>query len=1270
MVVSRTVTRIPLHGGKACPSLSQHRKCNEHDCPRDCQVTAWTIFSGCSAVCKGGTKTRTRSITHEASLGGKPCPVLKNTRDCNTEPCAVDCTVSEWGTWSMCTASCGKGVHWRERTITQIKKWDGHKCLPLKDMGECKERECPIDCKMGEWGEFSACDASCGGGVQKRTRKPLVNPNHGGHLCPHDEESKHCNQQGCPLDCTYTAYGEWSACSESCGYGLRSRSRTVSTRPEFGGKACPGVRQTAECNMGLCPIHCSVSSWSPWGHCTKTCGEGQQSRTRVVVRHAHHGGYVCPDLAQTQLCNMRPCPVHCEMNEWTNWSRCSKECDYGVQTRSRTIKSPLSGPAYGGKACPAMWEEKACASWKCAVNCEVSNWGSPGPCSKSCGSGTYTRTRSILTIPQWKGHVCPALEEQLTCNAKPCKVNCQYFDFQDWSQSPCSVSCGTGVQRRTKTVRVAPLYGGTPCIGLHETKTCDKGPCPVHCEVTDWEKWTDCDATCGVGHQERIRRVTQDHNDSGDICPNLKEKRECFVKACPVNCVANPVWRPWGSCTQTCDGGTRTRTRDLLSNARNGGVCEEALSEKEDCGLDACPVDCQLGDWGVWGECSVTCLTGIKNRTKTIISEAVGTGRSCSSIQQIEKVHCNAGPCPVKCEVSEWGSWDTCSESCGVGKTSRTRSVVTTALHGGVCPNLKQGKECMLKLCPVDCEVSEFSGWSTCSVSCGTGLQTRSKRVTTGNVGAGKACPAKADMVQVTDCTRPACVTTTTTTKAATIEAPTPAPTFSTEAAWDQVDHSRTKHGDWAPTNGKSATRAEGVWEEQEKHVHVAADINDRHGHCRNGDELVPDGWKGAGATAQTYCNLCTCVPGEEDVTCTKRNCPAVRDPQVKKNQASKDWATCDTVTCTATQRGPIEAPHWVIEVQHSHSEHMKKHVCTFNKFSGRCTCKCKAPYKTYTQSPQYGAFNFGSVTTSKCKTIHFKNPYDPNLGDVRVSASASFSAAADAANDASHVWVQSTSHDRFTLCARSPFADRQYYKKASTTFIGQYYAFQGDLTNSQGNAWASHGAPVVESLATSKTPCQTISFGKSYDHAPMVIGTVDFNGNSIQQQLTSWVENVNAEQFRVCFHNEGQLAAETSAKPRYNWIAFEHANPSIWFAEEKPYSMGGRVAAGAWSEYAGSRKYASKFAGMAIWNACQTVEFGKTFASAPTVLVTANHEDSTSLDWSNGPHPETQTWVDAVSTSSFKVCAMERAPISGDRDNSLKWDWIVFGEDSIAVAA
>ena len=65
-----------------------------------------------------------------------------------------------------------------------------------------------------------------------------------------------------------------------------------------------------------------------------------------------------------------------------------------------------------------------------------------------------------------------------------------------------------------------------------------------------------------------------------------------------------------------------------------------------------------------------------------------------------------------------------------------------------------------------------------------------------------------------------------------------------------------------------------------------------------------------------------------------------------------------------------------------------------------------------------------------------------------------------------------------------------------------------------------------------------------------------------------------------------------------------------------------------------------------------------------------ANHEDSTSMDWSTKPHPETQTWVDAVGTSSFKVCSTERAPISGDRDNSLKWDWIAFGEDSIAVAA
>jgi hypothetical protein len=1523
MLVTRTVTQQPHHSGKACPALSQYRKCNTHACARDCQVTSWGIFGGCSSTCRGGKKSRSRTITHDAANGGKPCPPLTQEADCNTGDCPTDCTVSDWGSWSMCTTTCGKGAKWRERTITQISKWSGHHCPELKEDGECEERQCPINCKMSDWSLYAPCTKSCGDGVQVRTRTTLVETAHQGTACPAKSESKACNRHACPIDCSYGSFGAWSACSETCGIGKRTRARKINTRPQFGGKVCPNVFQTAECNSGLCPIHCSVSSWAPWGRCTKTCGTGVQSRTRIVVRHAHHGGYQCPELSDQQECNLRPCPVHCEMNAWSQWSTCTKTCNYGVQTRSRTIKSPLNGPAYGGKACPAQWEKTACASWKCAVNCEVTEWGQPGKCSKECGSGIATRTRKIKVIPQWQGHVCPALEEHIECNSQACAVDCSYFSWGSWSS--CSASCGSGTQQRFRTVATEAAYGGKACANLHLTSSCSAGPCPVHCEVSAWTAWDTCSAACGYGQQQRTRTITTDKNNGGDSCPDLNDSRQCMIKGCPVDCVPDSVWDDWSGCTKTCGGGRQTRTRGIKTQSRNGGLCNDKLYEEQACGVDECPVDCELGDWGPWGACSVSCKTGTKSRKKSVISEASNNGRSCTSMQSTETVHCNAGPCPVNCDTSAWGGWGGCSAACGNGSKTRSRSVVASAKHGGyVCPNLEDVASCSLKLCPVDCVTSELSGWSSCSVSCGKGTQTRSRRVVTSAVGTGKACPGK--LVHTSSCNLVACVTTTkaptpegspiglarpaatpmefrvkyqtgwhvnsgsqsemqvgfvgtygrsnwyslgsvfpanksgqskvainedvgllrglairakgvdgwnpvnfinvvtprghtvqfkanyfidmkphdtaanaygvypfdeevglvainkesgddlatgqnwqvawktadtnnagttsrvyaqfhgqngasrfyslgnsfvkgqagqatvsvtenigylrkvtllkagqdswtaidaiTVTKgantlrfpvwpkagftvtsagktfaAASIEAgdakdmthwwgdasgrKEEAPTVA-DPAWDKLDHSRTAAGSEAPTNGVSASRATGVEGALSTLAPTAALT-----HCANGPVTVPDGWTGAGhKSSANYCNMCAC--SGTTLTCTKKACGAAAVNDVT------GWSACDKVGCAATKEIHGGKPHWVIAVKHDHSEHMKKHVCTFNKYSKQCTCKCKAPYTAYTQKSQHGAHTFAAsmASGSACEIIHFKQPYNPARGDVHITATASFAASGSDENDATRVWVQSSTFDRFTLCARSPFAYRHKHGQASKV-VAQYYAYQG-ATAPWGGAAA--GATVVQGLATSKVACQTISFGKTYAQAPMVIGTVDYFGNKIQQHLTSWVEDVNAEQFRVCFHNEGQLAAAASAKPRYNWIAFEHANPSNWFTE-LPYSMGGRVAAGAWSKYAGTWHEAARL-GVGTWSACQTVEFGKTFTSAPTVLVTANHEDDSSSDWSHAPHPETQTWVDAVSASSFKVCSTERGPASGDRDNSLKWDWVAFGEDSIAIAA
>ncbi|KAK3856736.1 hypothetical protein Pcinc_036958 [Petrolisthes cinctipes] len=50
------------------------------------------------------------------------------------------------------------------------------------------------------------------------------------------------------------------------------------------------------------PRDCRVSEWSEWSPCSKTCDIGEQTRTRTILRHARRGGKVCPVLDETTWC--------------------------------------------------------------------------------------------------------------------------------------------------------------------------------------------------------------------------------------------------------------------------------------------------------------------------------------------------------------------------------------------------------------------------------------------------------------------------------------------------------------------------------------------------------------------------------------------------------------------------------------------------------------------------------------------------------------------------------------------------------------------------------------------------------------------------------------------------------------------------------------------------------------------------------------------------------------------------------------------------------
>jgi len=54
-------------------------------------------------------------------------------------------------------------------------------------------------------------------------------------------------------------------------------------------------------------IDCGVSEWSDWSDCSNKCGTGKSTRTRTVVRPESNGGVSCPDLSQSRICEGDQC---------------------------------------------------------------------------------------------------------------------------------------------------------------------------------------------------------------------------------------------------------------------------------------------------------------------------------------------------------------------------------------------------------------------------------------------------------------------------------------------------------------------------------------------------------------------------------------------------------------------------------------------------------------------------------------------------------------------------------------------------------------------------------------------------------------------------------------------------------------------------------------------------------------------------------------------------------------------------------------------------
>ena len=56
------------------------------------------------------------------------------------------------------------------------------------------------------------------------------------------------------VDCKWSEYGEWTTCSKTCGGGIRTSERIVVQNMSYGGIDCTGdPLRKEDCNMEVCP---------------------------------------------------------------------------------------------------------------------------------------------------------------------------------------------------------------------------------------------------------------------------------------------------------------------------------------------------------------------------------------------------------------------------------------------------------------------------------------------------------------------------------------------------------------------------------------------------------------------------------------------------------------------------------------------------------------------------------------------------------------------------------------------------------------------------------------------------------------------------------------------------------------------------------------------------------------------------------------------------------------------------------------------------------